>query len=99
MQMNLNAQPYPSTGDNFLSDKETYISLNLGDSTGNKWETRNTVDGNTVTVDIKPLADCIVGMYCFNVIVVTPLGKFRTKRDPNTDFYILFNAWCPGKIQ
>ena len=70
MQMNLNAQPYPSTGDNFLSDKETYISLNLGDSTGNKWETRNTVDGNTVTVDIKPLADCIVGMYCFNVIVV-----------------------------
>ncbi|XP_031437099.1 coagulation factor XIII A chain-like [Clupea harengus] len=82
-------------GDNFLSDKETYISLNLGDSTGNKWETRNTVDGNTVTVDIKPLADCIVGMYCFNVIVVTPLGKFRTKRDPNTDFYILFNTWCP----
>ena len=99
MQINLNAQPYPSTGDNFLSDKETYIALDLGASTGNKWETKNTVKGNAVTVDIKPLADCIVGKYVMNVIVVTPLGKFWTKRDPNTDFYILFNAWCPGKIQ
>ncbi|XP_031439581.1 coagulation factor XIII A chain-like [Clupea harengus] len=82
-------------GDNFLSDKETYIALDLGASTGNKWETKNTVKGNAVTVDIKPLADCIVGKYVMNVIVVTPLGKFRTKRNRNTDFYILFNAWCP----
>lgn len=48
--------------------------------------------GTAVTVDITPSADCIVGSFRVNVIIVTPLGKNR--KETNENIYILFNAWC-----
>lgn len=52
---------------------------------------------NVVTMGITPASDCIVGKYRMHVAVVTPYGIRRTKRDPTSDTYILFNPWSPGQ--
>lgn len=49
--------------------------------------------GNVVTMGITPSPECIVGKYMIYVGVVTPYGIRRTRRDTNTDVYILFNPW------
>ncbi|KAF5902789.1 coagulation factor XIII A chain-like, partial [Clarias magur] len=51
---------------------------------------------NVVTMGITPAPDCIVGKYRMHVAVVTPYGIRRTRRDPTSDTYILFNPWSPG---
>lgn len=52
--------------------------------------------GNVVTMGITPSPECIVGKYMIYVGVVTPYGIRRTRRDTNTDVYILFNPWSSG---
>ncbi|XP_008568175.1 PREDICTED: coagulation factor XIII A chain [Galeopterus variegatus] len=37
---------------------------------------------------------CVVGKFRMYVAVWTPYGIIRTKRNPETDTYILFNPWC-----
>ncbi len=51
---------------------------------------------NVVTMGITSSPECIVGKYMIYIGVVTPYGIRRTKRDPSTDVYILFNPWSPG---
>nr|XP_021333236.1 coagulation factor XIII A chain isoform X1 [Danio rerio] len=51
---------------------------------------------NVVTMGITPSAECIVGKYMTYIGVETPYGIRRTRRDPNTDIYILFNPWSPA---
>ncbi|XP_056090729.1 coagulation factor XIII A chain [Rhinichthys klamathensis goyatoka] len=48
---------------------------------------------NVVTMGITPSPECIVGKYVIYIGVVTPYGIRRTRRDPSTDVYILFNPW------
>lgn len=65
--------------------------------TADKWlgeilEVRDTM----VTVGITPSADAIVGKYRTYVKVVTGHSMIRSEKNPSTDLYLLFNAWCPG---
>ncbi|XP_010750273.2 coagulation factor XIII A chain [Larimichthys crocea] len=53
------------------------------------------MQGASVTIGVTPSANAIVGKFRTYVAVVTGTGLQRTKRDPNTDLYLLFNAWAP----
>lgn len=52
--------------------------------------------GPVATLGITPSPNAIVGLYRTYVAISAPNGMQRTNRDPTTDLYILFNAWCPG---
>uniref|UniRef100_A0A3B4BQY5 protein-glutamine gamma-glutamyltransferase n=1 Tax=Pygocentrus nattereri TaxID=42514 RepID=A0A3B4BQY5_PYGNA len=70
------------------------VSLN-GDSKMSNWKSRVLDSSWTeTTVAITPASDCIIGLFSTFVTVVTPTMKQRTKRNPKTDFYILFNPWA-----
>lgn len=69
------------------------ITVTFKGHTGDMWmgeilELHDTV----VTVGITPSADAIVGKYRTYVKVNTG----RSEKNPSTDLYLLFNAWCPG---
>ncbi|XP_051910224.1 coagulation factor XIII A chain-like [Hippocampus zosterae] len=49
--------------------------------------------GSWLLLGITPQADAIVGKFRMYVTIVTAKGLQRTKRDPDTDCYILFNCW------
>uniref|UniRef100_A0A3Q2Z2D1 protein-glutamine gamma-glutamyltransferase n=1 Tax=Hippocampus comes TaxID=109280 RepID=A0A3Q2Z2D1_HIPCM len=49
--------------------------------------------GSWLLLGITPQADTIVGKFRMYVTIVTTRGLQRTKRDPDTDCYILFNCW------
>lgn len=49
-----------------------------------------------VTVGITASPDAIVGRYRTYVKVVTGHSLIRSEKNPGTDLYLLFNAWCPG---
>ncbi|KAL6097467.1 f13a1 [Pungitius sinensis] len=51
--------------------------------------------GPSVVLGITATATAIVGKYRTYVAVVAGGGMKRTKRNPDTDMYLLFNAWCP----
>eukprot|EP00066_Takifugu_rubripes_P028254 XP_011617520.1 PREDICTED: coagulation factor XIII A chain [Takifugu rubripes] len=51
-----------------------------------------------VTVGITPSADAIVGKYRTYVKVVTGHSTVRSEKNPSTDLYLLFNAWCPDDV-
>lgn len=52
--------------------------------------------GSWLLLGITPQADTIVGKFRLYVTIVTTRGLQRTKRDPDTDCYILFNCWSSG---
>lgn len=54
--------------------------------------------GASVMFGITPDAAAIVGKFQVYVAISTGRGMQRTKRDPTTDLYLLFNAWCPGTV-
>lgn len=54
--------------------------------------------GTAVMFGITPNAAAIVGKFQVYVAISTGMGMQRTKRDPTTDLYLLFNAWCTGTI-
>ncbi|XP_061661332.1 coagulation factor XIII A chain-like isoform X2 [Syngnathoides biaculeatus] len=49
--------------------------------------------GSRTVLGITPPADTIVGKFRMYVTVVSNRGLQRTKRDPTTDCYMLFNCW------
>ncbi|KAM8823302.1 coagulation factor XIII A chain-like [Spinachia spinachia] len=51
--------------------------------------------GPSVVLGITPTVSAIVGKFRTYVAVVASGGIKRTKRNPDTDMYLLFNAWCP----
>ncbi|KAI7792659.1 putative coagulation factor XIII A chain-like [Triplophysa rosa] len=79
-------------------NRGTYIIVSFGKDIGEMiWKCRvlNT-QGNDVTVGITPDPSCIVGRFRTFVAVVSGLGKQRTPKNPDTDVYVLFNAWDPA---
>ncbi|XP_070603301.1 coagulation factor XIII A chain isoform X2 [Erythrolamprus reginae] len=77
-------------------NKGTYIRVPLVQELENdKWGAKITHRANTsVALNIMPAADCIVGKFRMYVAVLTPMGILRTRRNLDTDTYILFNPWC-----
>ncbi|XP_044032118.1 coagulation factor XIII A chain-like [Siniperca chuatsi] len=104
IQVTFSRQPTPA--DNFQLEfligsdpspsKGSLVAVTFGSRNGGQWsgkilETR----GNTLMLGIKPNATAIVGKYRTYVAIMADGGVQRTKRDANTDMYLLFNAWCP----
>ncbi|XP_036453352.1 coagulation factor XIII A chain [Colossoma macropomum] len=100
-------RPYKPTEDKFAVEfvigaspqysKGTYIPVFPTEERRSTW--RGQViesNDNVVTMGITAASDCIVGKYGVYVAVVTRYGIRRTRRDPNLDFYIIFNPWSPG---
>ncbi|KAM3840334.1 coagulation factor XIII A chain isoform 1-T1 [Vipera latastei] len=77
-------------------NKGTYIRVPLvQELESGKWGAKITHSANTsVALNIMPAANCIVGKFRMYVAVLTPMGILRTRRNPDTDTYILFNPWC-----
>ncbi|XP_072534810.1 coagulation factor XIII A chain-like [Salminus brasiliensis] len=84
-------------GNSPSATKGTLITVNLGQNyQPNLWKGRVVDNRETETrVGITPAPDCIVGLYSTYVTIVTNIVKKRTKRNPETDFYVLFNPWSP----
>ncbi|EHB06389.1 Coagulation factor XIII A chain, partial [Heterocephalus glaber] len=51
-------------------------------------------EDRSVRLSVQPSPECIVGKFRMYVAVWTPYGILRTRRNPETDTYILFNPWC-----
>ncbi|XP_016375137.1 coagulation factor XIII A chain-like [Sinocyclocheilus rhinocerous] len=81
-------------------NRGTYITVFIGkEKRDGRWNGRVIgTQGNGVTVGITPGASCIIGRFRTFVTVITDLGKQRTPRNPDTDFYVLFNPWDPADL-
>ncbi|KAM3593667.1 uncharacterized protein V6R79_018316 [Siganus canaliculatus] len=76
-------------------NRGSLVIVTFGNRQGSAWSGRVVEwQGECVTLEITPTADAIVGKYRFYVAIETSRGMQRTKRDANTDLYLLFNAWC-----
>uniref|UniRef100_A0A3B3XR34 Transglutaminase-like domain-containing protein n=1 Tax=Poecilia mexicana TaxID=48701 RepID=A0A3B3XR34_9TELE len=78
------------------ANKESLVVVNFGNHSGAAWagqivEARDTVVSLGVTASSK----AIVGLYRMYVAVAMGNGMQRTEKDPNTNFYLLFNPWSP----
>ncbi|XP_062833760.1 coagulation factor XIII A chain [Anolis carolinensis] len=76
--------------------KGTYIKVQLVEKLQSKeWGAKIThSDGQFVALNIMPAANCVVGKFRMYIAISTPIGILRTRRNPATDTYILFNPWC-----
>ncbi|XP_043081664.1 coagulation factor XIII A chain-like [Puntigrus tetrazona] len=81
-------------------NRGTYMIVSIGkEKRDGRWNSRMIgTQNNEATVGITPDSSCIIGRFCTFVTVVSELGKQRTPRNPNTDFYVLFNAWDPADV-
>uniref|UniRef100_A0A8C2EZF7 protein-glutamine gamma-glutamyltransferase n=1 Tax=Cyprinus carpio TaxID=7962 RepID=A0A8C2EZF7_CYPCA len=88
-------------GNSPSENKGTYITVYIGkERRGGRWKGRVIgTQNNDVTVGITPDASCIIGRFNTFVTVMTDVGKQRTPRNPDTDFYVLFNPWDPGEYK
>ncbi|XP_054841165.1 coagulation factor XIII A chain [Eublepharis macularius] len=77
-------------------NKGTYIQVPLvKELQSGKWGAKITSsENNTVTLSVLSAPNCIVGKFRMYIAVLTPYGILRTRRNPDTDTYILFNPWC-----
>ncbi|XP_035981496.1 coagulation factor XIII A chain [Fundulus heteroclitus] len=78
------------------ANKDSLVVVTFGNRTGTSWsgeilEARGTVLSLGITANAK----AIVGLYRMYVAVVVGNGMQRTEKDPNTNFYLLFNPWSP----
>uniref|UniRef100_A0A8C2F4B8 protein-glutamine gamma-glutamyltransferase n=1 Tax=Cyprinus carpio TaxID=7962 RepID=A0A8C2F4B8_CYPCA len=87
-------------GNSPSENKGTYITVYIGkERRGGRWKGRVIgTQNNDVTVGITPDASCIIGRFNTFVTVMTDVGKQRTPRNPDTDFYVLFNPWDPADV-
>uniref|UniRef100_A0A8C9PH80 Coagulation factor XIII A chain n=1 Tax=Spermophilus dauricus TaxID=99837 RepID=A0A8C9PH80_SPEDA len=51
-------------------------------------------EDRSVRLSIQSSPECIVGKFRMYVAIWTPYGILRTRRNLETDTYILFNPWC-----
>lgn len=71
--------------------------VTFGARRGGPWSGRIMENqGQTLVLGVTPTPDAIVGKFRTYVAIVAGSGLQRTKRDPQTDLYVLYNAWCPG---
>ncbi|XP_010621102.1 coagulation factor XIII A chain isoform X1 [Fukomys damarensis] len=77
-------------------NKGTYIAVPIVSRLqSGKWGAEVIMnEDRSVRLSIQPSAECIVGKFRMYVAVWTPYGVLRTRRNPETDTYILFNPWC-----
>ncbi|KAK9527400.1 hypothetical protein VZT92_013967 [Zoarces viviparus] len=83
-------------GSNPTASKGSLVAVTFGHRRGGSWsgqilERR----GTSVRLGITPTATAIVGRFRTYVAIVAGGGMQRTRRNPDTDLYLLFNAWCP----
>uniref|UniRef100_A0A3B5KRI1 Transglutaminase-like domain-containing protein n=1 Tax=Xiphophorus couchianus TaxID=32473 RepID=A0A3B5KRI1_9TELE len=76
--------------------QESLVVVNFGNHSGAVWagqivEARETV----VSLGVTASSRAIVGLYRMYVAVAMGNGMQRTEKDPNTNFYLLFNPWNP----
>ncbi|KAH0617944.1 hypothetical protein JD844_016736 [Phrynosoma platyrhinos] len=76
--------------------KGTYIKVCLvQELRSGEWGAKITHSGgHSVALNIMPAANCVVGKFRMYIAISTPIGILRTRRNPATDTYILFNPWC-----
>ncbi|XP_053459052.1 coagulation factor XIII A chain isoform X1 [Nycticebus coucang] len=77
-------------------NKGTYIPVPVvPELQSGKWGAKVVMrEDRSVRLSIQSSPECIVGKFRMYVAVWTPYGILRTKRNPETDTYILFNPWC-----
>ncbi|GAA6231224.1 coagulation factor XIII A chain [Lates japonicus] len=83
-------------GSNPSANKGSLVVVTFGARHGGPWSGRIVENqGQTLVLGVTPTADAIVGKFRTYVAIVAGSGLQRTKRDPQTDLYVLYNAWCP----
>ncbi|XP_062043307.1 coagulation factor XIII A chain [Lepus europaeus] len=77
-------------------NKGTYIPVPVvSELQSGKWGAKVIMnEDKSVRLSIQSSPECIVGKFRMYVAVWTPYGILRTRRNPDTDTYILFNPWC-----
>ncbi|XP_051711102.1 coagulation factor XIII A chain [Oryctolagus cuniculus] len=77
-------------------NKGTYIPVPVvPELQSGKWGAKVIMnEDKSVRLSIQSSPECIVGKFRMYVAVWTPYGILRTRRNPDTDTYILFNPWC-----
>ncbi|XP_072235163.1 coagulation factor XIII A chain-like [Leuresthes tenuis] len=84
----IGADPSPNRG--------SHVVVTFGNRRGGRWSGEILgVQGNIMSLSVKPHAKAIVGMYRTYVAISAANGMIRTRKDPNTNMYLLFNPWCP----
>uniref|UniRef100_A0AAX7V4T7 protein-glutamine gamma-glutamyltransferase n=1 Tax=Astatotilapia calliptera TaxID=8154 RepID=A0AAX7V4T7_ASTCA len=77
-------------------NKGSLVMVTFGNRGSSSWSGRILQSqGTSVMFGITPDAAAIVGKFQVYVAISTGMGMQRSKRDPTTDLYLLFNAWCP----
>ncbi|XP_029979588.1 coagulation factor XIII A chain-like [Sphaeramia orbicularis] len=83
-------------GNSPAPDKGSLVAVTFNQRRGGSWRGELLEERDSVlTLGITPTPDAIVGKFRTYVAIVGARGMQRTKRDPTTDLYLLFNAWCP----
>lgn len=90
---------FPLLGRYPQENKGTYIPVPIvSELQSGKWGAKVIMnEDRSVRLSIQSSPQCIVGKFRMYVAVWTPYGILRTRRNPETDTYILFNPWCEGK--
>ncbi|KAM4534026.1 coagulation factor XIII A chain-like [Odontesthes bonariensis] len=77
-------------------NKNSHVIVTFGNRQGGSWSGEIVgTQGNVVSLSVTPDAKAIVGMYRTYVAISMADGMQRTKKDPETNMYLLFNPWCP----
>ncbi|XP_051826693.1 coagulation factor XIII A chain [Antechinus flavipes] len=76
--------------------KGTFIPVPIvSEFQSGKWGAKIIMKENrSLRLSVQSSPECIVGKFRMYIAVWTPYGIIRTKRNPETDTYILFNPWC-----
>lgn len=79
-----------------MENKGTYIPVPIvSELQSGKWGAKVVMnEGASVRLSVQSSPECVVGKFRMYVAVWTPYGVLRTKRNQETDTYILFNPWC-----
>ncbi|NWZ97974.1 F13A factor, partial [Nesospiza acunhae] len=77
-------------------NKGTYIPIPVGGALKpGQWGAKIIHrENNSIRLSIMSSATCIIGKFRLYVAVLTPYGILRTRRNSETDTYLLFNPWC-----
>nr|XP_029481747.1 coagulation factor XIII A chain-like [Oncorhynchus nerka] len=90
---NFQIEFYIGIDDNVLNGTKIIISFD-GSQSGNWTGRMIQQQGDACVVGITASADAIIGKYYTSVAVIGSNGISRTQKDPETEFYLLFNAWA-----
>ncbi|XP_013886782.1 coagulation factor XIII A chain [Austrofundulus limnaeus] len=82
-------------GSNPTPQTNSFVVVTFGNRAGGSWMGQILgSQGPVVSLGITPNPSAIVGLYRTYVAISASNGIQRTNRDPSTDLYVLFNAWC-----